>query len=160
MGCHFLLQEIFLTQGLNPCCLHWQAKSSPLSYQGSRWHKAVPLSDPESAVPHVVQALYQPGCPPGLWGPVLAIPGVTSSQPCAVLPPLPHHPEATSLSLRVSRPCAWQRGFHAVAGHFRPDTSPEMTQRSDVPEDFRQEEGRGAFRGQLGLSRRRAWRAG
>lgn len=122
--------------------------------------EAVPLSDPESAVPHVVQALYQPGCPPGLWGPVLAIPGVTSSQPCAVLPPLPHHPEATSLSLRVSRPCAWQRGFHAVAGHFRPDTSPEMTQRSDVPEDFRQEEGRGAFRGQLGLSRRRAWRAG
>ena len=28
VGCHFLLQRIFLTQGLNPCLfslLHWQA---------------------------------------------------------------------------------------------------------------------------------------
>ena len=33
MGCHFLLQEIFLTQGLNPrllCLLLWQADSLPL----------------------------------------------------------------------------------------------------------------------------------
>ena len=32
-GCHFLLQEIFLTQWLNPCLLHllhWKADSSPL----------------------------------------------------------------------------------------------------------------------------------
>ena len=35
VGCHFLLQGIFLTQGLNPCLLHWQADSLPLSYQGS-----------------------------------------------------------------------------------------------------------------------------
>ena len=34
MGCHFLLQGIFLTQGLNPCLLHWQVDSSPLSHQG------------------------------------------------------------------------------------------------------------------------------
>ena len=30
VGCHFLLQEIFPTQGLNPnllCLLHWQADS-------------------------------------------------------------------------------------------------------------------------------------
>ena len=26
---------IFLDQGLNPCLLHWQADSLPLSYQGS-----------------------------------------------------------------------------------------------------------------------------
>ena len=25
VGCHFLLQAIFLTQGSNPCLLHWQA---------------------------------------------------------------------------------------------------------------------------------------
>ena len=25
-GCHFLLQKIFLTQGLNLCLLHWQAE--------------------------------------------------------------------------------------------------------------------------------------
>ena len=32
---HFLLQGIFLTQGLNPCLLHWQADSLPLCYLGS-----------------------------------------------------------------------------------------------------------------------------
>ena len=31
----FLLQGIFLTQGLNPRLLHWQADSLPLSHQGS-----------------------------------------------------------------------------------------------------------------------------
>ena len=35
MGYHFLLQGIFLTHGLNPCLLHWQADSLPLSHQGS-----------------------------------------------------------------------------------------------------------------------------
>ena len=29
---HFLLQGIFLTQGLNPCLPHWQADSLPLSH--------------------------------------------------------------------------------------------------------------------------------
>ena len=29
MGCHFFLQGIFLTQGLNPGLLHWQAEFSP-----------------------------------------------------------------------------------------------------------------------------------
>ena len=35
VGCHFLLQEIFLTQGSNPCLLHllhWQADSLPLCH--------------------------------------------------------------------------------------------------------------------------------
>ena len=35
VGYHFLLQGIFLTQGLNPCLLHWHADSLPLSHQGS-----------------------------------------------------------------------------------------------------------------------------
>ena len=30
----FLLQEIFLDQGLNPCLLHWQVDSLCLSHQG------------------------------------------------------------------------------------------------------------------------------
>ena len=34
-ACHFLLQEIFLTQGSNPPLLHWEADSLPLSHQGS-----------------------------------------------------------------------------------------------------------------------------
>ena len=35
MGCHFLLQGIFLTPGLNPRLLHWQADSLPVSHLGS-----------------------------------------------------------------------------------------------------------------------------
>ena len=34
-GLHFLLQGIFLTQGLNPCLLHWQVDSLPLNHLGS-----------------------------------------------------------------------------------------------------------------------------
>ena len=36
VGCHFLLQGIFLTQGLNPRLLNWQADSLPLSHLGSQ----------------------------------------------------------------------------------------------------------------------------
>ena len=35
LGCHFLLQEIFLTKGSNPCLLqllYWQMDSLPLNY--------------------------------------------------------------------------------------------------------------------------------
>ena len=37
VGCHFLLQGIFLTQGLNPhllCLLHWQVDSLPIAPPG------------------------------------------------------------------------------------------------------------------------------
>ena len=34
VGCHFLLQGIFPTQGWNPHLLHWQANSSPLCHLG------------------------------------------------------------------------------------------------------------------------------
>ena len=34
VGCHFLLQGIFLTQGSNPRLLHWQVGSIPLSHLG------------------------------------------------------------------------------------------------------------------------------
>ena len=37
MGFHFLLQGIFLTQGWNPCLLHWQADSLPLHHLGTPW---------------------------------------------------------------------------------------------------------------------------
>ena len=36
VGCHFLLQGIFLTQGLNSRLLHWQADSFPLVPPGKR----------------------------------------------------------------------------------------------------------------------------
>ena len=37
VDCQFLLQGIFLTQGLNSCFLHWQVHSLPFRYQG--WAK-------------------------------------------------------------------------------------------------------------------------
>ena len=37
VGCHFLLQGIFQTQGSNPHLLHWQEDSLPLSRLGSPW---------------------------------------------------------------------------------------------------------------------------
>ena len=42
MDCHFLLQSIFPTQGLNPCLLHWQANSLPLSHLGIPTSSLVP----------------------------------------------------------------------------------------------------------------------
>ena len=36
MDCQAHLQGIFLTQGSNPCLLHWQQNSLPLSHQGSQ----------------------------------------------------------------------------------------------------------------------------
>ena len=38
MGCHFLLQGIFPTQGSNPHLLHWQADSLPLNHLGNHIH--------------------------------------------------------------------------------------------------------------------------
>ena len=35
VGCDYLLQEIFLTQGSNLCLLHWHVDSLPLSHLGS-----------------------------------------------------------------------------------------------------------------------------
>ena len=43
VGCHFLLQRIFLTQGSNQDLLCRQANSLPLSYQGSH-HDCLSLS--------------------------------------------------------------------------------------------------------------------
>ena len=45
MGCHFLLQGIFPTQGSNPgllCLLHWQAGSLPLAPPGKA-HMYLPV---------------------------------------------------------------------------------------------------------------------
>ena len=39
IGSHFFLQELFPTQGLNTCLLHWQVDSLPPEPQGKLWHK-------------------------------------------------------------------------------------------------------------------------
>ena len=35
VGCYYIFQVIFLTQGLNPSLLHWQSDSLPLSHRES-----------------------------------------------------------------------------------------------------------------------------
>ena len=56
VGCHFLLQGIFLNQGSNPYLLHWQADSLLLSHQGSTaWHTKVP-----SAAVSILQTYHWP----------------------------------------------------------------------------------------------------
>ena len=39
MGCHFLLWGILLIWGSNPCLLHWQEDSLPLSHLGSPYKR-------------------------------------------------------------------------------------------------------------------------
>ena len=54
VGCHFLLQGTFLTQGSNPhllCLLHWQADSLPLSHGGKPLAWPSKPSAPESLLP-------------------------------------------------------------------------------------------------------------
>ena len=53
VGCHFLLQGVFLTQESNLPLLHWQADSLPLSHLGSSfaWVENALLMFPDPSVP-------------------------------------------------------------------------------------------------------------
>ena len=46
VGCHFLLQGIFPTQGSNPGLLHWRQMLYPLSHQGSPIQRLTGLPKP------------------------------------------------------------------------------------------------------------------
>ena len=48
--CHFLLQWIFLTQGLNPHLRHWQTEYLPLSPIGSPLRTLLLLTNPLSSL--------------------------------------------------------------------------------------------------------------
>ena len=59
MGCHFLLQGIFPTQGLNwylPSLLHWQVDSLPLCHlcQRKKPYSLSPWGSPLSSHPDFV----------------------------------------------------------------------------------------------------------
>ena len=47
IGCHFLPQGIFLTQGSNPNLLHWQVDSLPLYHLGSLLNRIEKTSSEE-----------------------------------------------------------------------------------------------------------------
>ena len=59
VGCHFLLQGIFPTQGSNPGLLSWQVDSLPLSHEGSPLLKNV-LSVQSSSVAQSCPTLCDP----------------------------------------------------------------------------------------------------
>ena len=60
VGCHFLLQGIFLTQGSNPHVLHQQVDSLPLSHLGSLQHTHNALYKQQGPVWH--RELYAISC--------------------------------------------------------------------------------------------------
>ena len=54
MGCHLLLQGIFLTQGSNLHLLHWQAGSLPLSHKENPNMPVVPIEYKEHFLAHIL----------------------------------------------------------------------------------------------------------
>ena len=69
MGCHFLLQEIFMTQGLNPGLPHCRQTLYCLSHEGSGDH---PMTNPP-AIPADSFSDKQPECnnfSPAPWPPL------------------------------------------------------------------------------------------
>ena len=54
VGCHFLLQSIFLIQGLNPRLLYWQVDSLPLSYLGSFIAGLGPVKSNQKSLEHLI----------------------------------------------------------------------------------------------------------
>ena len=72
MGCHFLQERIFPTQGLNPWLLHCQVDSSPLAPPGqSSFTSGFYWTFKEELTPilyRVLQKTEEDGMPPILWG--------------------------------------------------------------------------------------------
>ena len=62
-GCHFLFQGIFLTQGSNPCLLHWQVDSSLMSLQGSPKIPPLGLRNPTQYLSRGIMLQGGQSCP-------------------------------------------------------------------------------------------------
>ena len=80
VGCHFLLQDFFPTQGSNPCLLcllHWQESSLPLVppgkpkilIMGANCTTSGNLKEPDKHghVPGLRHAFIRNWCPCGIW---------------------------------------------------------------------------------------------
>ena len=96
VGCHFLLQGIFPTQGLNPHSLHWQVDSLPLSHQGqdtslpglnSMTNQNQPLQTPLTPLVRSQFVSFSSCCSDAQWSPTLCNP-MDCSTPGL---PVPHH---------------------------------------------------------------------
>ena len=70
MGCHFLLQEVFLTQGLDPRLLHWQAGSLPLGEILKIFGHFSLYDEPQSKIPTPFKSVpgsYSQQLKPDMW---------------------------------------------------------------------------------------------
>ena len=124
MGCHSLLQGIFLTQGSNLCLLLWQVDSLSLSHLGSPSWSSVQLSCSvvsDSLRPHESQHTRLP-CPsptPGVYSKLMSIKSVMPSshlilcRPFLLLPPIPPSIRVFSSesTLRMRWPTYWSFSF-------------------------------------------------
>ena len=85
VGCHFLLQGIFPTQGSNPrlpCLLHWQADSLPTILGRSLKYWQVPRSSGE-LIKHATSLVWPPGILTPKWNPGIH---VCVSAPMVLIP--------------------------------------------------------------------------
>ena len=90
VSCCFLLQRIFPTPGLNPCLLHWEADSLPLS----------PLETLELDLTQYIRHTSQSK---------LTIPSVVSSEMLLLSPCNLHGPGAHLVLLSGTSPLSWPR---------------------------------------------------
>ena len=67
VSCHFILPGVFLTQGSNPCLLHWQTDSLPLSHQGSPKLYGLFLKSWKHSEANTVLSSYWSDIPGRLW---------------------------------------------------------------------------------------------
>ena len=94
MGCHFLLQRIFPTEGLNPCLLPWQVAYFTTEPLGNPWddlQSALKKKKNHQSSIHVTWVLFVPwvSCPSAKLG---------DSAPCKV-----RKPKAVS----IASPLTW-----------------------------------------------------
>ena len=130
VGCHFLLQGIFPTQGLNPhllCLLHWQADSLPLSHQGSLNCESVQFSCSvvsDSLQPHELQHARPPYPSPKSMSSELVMPSNHLILCCPLLLPPSIFPSIRVFSnesaLRVRWPEYWSFSFNISTSNEHP----------------------------------------
>ena len=85
IGCHSLLQGIFLTQGLNPHPLYWQADSLSLSHLGCPTSKSVYLHHARLPCPSPSPRVCPNLCPWSRWcHPNISASALSPSSPSAL----------------------------------------------------------------------------
>ena len=149
VGCHFLFQGIFLTQGSNLCLLHWQVDSSLMSLQGSPKIPPLGLRNPTQHLSRGIMLQGGQSCPskgefPSLGGchpkPGLhRSPYTSHSKRRVTFPPdLPFHPPPTPSRALLHqilcepwgcspKPAPWWPSYGYCHGSSRTQSSPRRS---------------------------------